>query len=157
MTVQEANDTRKGLTGKTAYITWRRYMDDQADLDLSVDKLRAWDEKHNYKALRASFGDNDYLIELGIKQKYNSFINQYSVLNLKPGNTKSPTKFNIIRTDENRNRVSLADADESQKQYFVDRIKYEVQASTRRLRAFQYNWNEIHGLVSGWLFEMEEE
>lgn len=157
MTTKEANDTRKGLVGKLAYIAWRRYMEGQENDDLSIDNLRAWDARKNYGALRDSFGSDEDLVEIGVKHKFYSFINQYSSLKIVAGDNVSKVSFSMVRTGPDGKRQSIENADDEAIQFQISRLKMEVKGTAARLRAFEYEWDAIRNLVSGWLFEMEQE
>lgn len=157
MTTKEANDTRKGLVGKSAFIAWRKYMEKKKNTDLSVENLRAWDEKYNHSSLRESFGSDDDLIEIGVKHKYYAFLNQYTSLKLTAGNTDSGFTLSGIRTLSDGTRAAIDKADPDQIEYMISRLKRDVQGAATRLHAFQYEWDTICNMVSGWLFEMKEE
>lgn len=157
MTTKEANDTRKGLVGKQAYKAWILYNEKNGITDKSPENLRLWDSQRNYGSLRESFGTDDDLIEIGVKQKFNSFINQYSSLKIKGGKNTSTVGFGTIRTAPDGSRLSILDANEVTRQHWVDKMKMEIQNTAVRLRAFEYEWDVIRDMVSGWLFEMEPE
>lgn len=157
MTTQEANDLRKGLIGKEAYIAFVRYQQSTNQTDQSVDRFQEWDLVHNFGALRESFGTDEYLIGVAVRHKYQTVLNQYSILLLERGADAAKITLAGVRLTKDGTKKLISEMDEADHSYQIGRLKMTIQHSASRLHQFQHNWNTVRETVTGWLFEMEEE
>lgn len=153
----------KGLTGRPAFTAWHEYMQKKKLDDYSTENLIFWDKKFNHGSLRASFGPDKELLEQAVRSKYYQFIQQYTTLRITVPSVSEPNiseTYNAagVRTDEHGKRRfvgSVKPEEKGVKNFWVDRMKNDVQGSAARLRLFEYGWGDIHEMVNAWLQESE--
>lgn len=157
MTAKEANQIRKGLVGFAAYKAWRDYMDSKNDNDCSAENFEIWDVEKNYGALRASLGSDEYLISLGVRQRFNAIMTLYHSHYIKAGKSGTPISIRGHRKGSDGKMWPVENMDDAQVDYQIARLKMDMKNTANRLHSFQHDWDVVRETMSGWLFEFEEE